>query len=577
MKGLFRKKSLSDFLPGGAEDHMLTGLNRTLTVWDLTAFGIAAIIGAGIFTTIGNAAADGGPAVSILFIFTAVACGFSALCYAEFASMAPISGSAYTYAYYSFGELIAWIIGWDLLLEYAIGNIAVAISWSEYLVSFLHGFGLKIPEYLCIDYWTALQDNLEVQHLMSQGKALTELPDYVMEGYRAWNTAPLLGSVRIIANIPAFLIVVVITMITYVGIKESRTANNFMVLIKLLVVIAVITIGVFYVQPENWVPFAPKGVGGVLRGVSAVFFAYIGFDAISTTAEETKNPQRDLPRAIFYSLIICTVLYVLISLVITGMVNYSELQVGDPLSYVFAKVGLTWISGIVAFTALIAMASVLLIFQLGQPRIWMSMSRDGLLPKIFARIHPKFKTPSFSTIITGLVVGIPALFLNLTVVTDLTSIGTLFAFVIVSGGLLLIDHKQELPKGSFRVPYVNGRYIIPAVVVIALLVVYEFNQYFWSDFFAGGTHEFFINLHEKLPMIIFLIALIIITVLCITKKLSVIPVLGLLSCLFLMTGLGYINWLRFIIWLAVGLAIYFLYGRKRSLLNRKYNPNKISE
>ena len=505
--------------------------------------------------------------VSILFIFTAIACGFSALCYAEFASMAPVSGSAYTYAYYSFGELIAWIIGWDLLLEYAIGNIAVAISWSEYLVGFLHGFGIKIPEYLCIDYWSAFEDHLQAQTLLAQGKALTALPDYVMDGYHAWKTAPMLGSVRIIANIPAFLIVVVITIITYVGIKESRTANNLMVIIKLLVVLAVISIGAFYVQPGNWVPFAPNGVGGVFRGVSAVFFAYIGFDAISTTAEETKNPQRDLPRAIIYSLVICTALYVLISLVITGMVHYSELRIGDPLAYVFHKVGLPWVSGIVAFTALIAMASVLLIFQLGQPRIWMSMSRDGLLPKVFARIHPKFKTPSFSTIVTGLVVGVPALFLNLTVVTDLTSIGTLFAFVVVSGGLLLIDQKQELPKGRFRVPYVNGRFIIPAVVVVSLLAVYIFKPSLWTDFFVE-PNGFLATLHEKSPMLLFLFVLVVITILSITKQLSAIPVLGLLSCLLLMTGLGYDNWLRFVIWLAVGLLIYFFYSRKHSKLSK---------
>ncbi len=460
-RSLFRTKSLQDILVEVKSNEAAgLSLKRTLNVRDLTAFGIAAVVGAGIFSTIGNAAAQGGPAISLLFIFTAVACGFSALCYAEFASMVPVSGSAYTYAYYSLGELIAWIIGWDLLLEYAIGNIAVAISWSDYFTEFIKGFGWQIPEYLTIDYFSAFNAHKNVITALSAGSGISQLPSSVQYANEAWINAPALGNIRLIADVPALFIVAVITYIVYIGIRESRTTNNVMVAIKLLVIFFVIVAGSFYVHPDNWSPFAPEGVAGVLKGVSAVFFAFIGFDAISTTAEECKNPSRDLPKAIFYSLFICTVLYVMIALVLTGMVNYEELAVGDPLAFVFKKAGLHWISGIIAFTALIAMTGVLLVFQLGQPRIWMSMSRDGLLPRAFSRIHPKFKTPSFATIITGLVVAIPSLFMNLTEVTDLTSIGTLFAFVVVCSGVLILNNKGNKPVSKYQVPFINSRYIL---------------------------------------------------------------------------------------------------------------------
>jgi APA family basic amino acid/polyamine antiporter len=547
-------------------------LKRTLTVRDLTAFGIAAIVGAGIFSTIGNAATMGGPAISILFIFTAIACGFSALCYAEFASMAPVSGSAYTYAYYSFGELIAWIIGWDLLLEYAIGNIAVAISWSDYLTEFLRGFNINIPSYLTIDYFSAFNAHKELTYLSLKGNILEPVSSAIKYANQAWIDAPSIGSIKIIADIPALMIVGIITFIVFIGIKESKNANNIMVAIKLLVIFGVIVTGSFYVHPENWSPFAPEGMSGVLKGVSAVFFAFIGFDAISTTAEECKNPGRDLPKAIFYSLLICTVLYVLIALVLTGMVKYTELGVGDPLAFVFKRIGLSWVGGIIAFTALIAMASVLLIFQLGQPRIWMSMSRDGLLPKAFARIHPRFKTPSFSTIITGLVVAIPALFMNLTEVTDLTSIGTLFAFVIVCGGILVMKKDNSKANGRFKVPYLNGKYIIPFLLVTMGGLIFHYARPQWQELFSINHNGQLLSLSvwvQKLPRLIFMIACIIMGILSYIKKLSVIPVLGLLSCLFLMTELGYTNWLRFIIWLAIGLIIYFSFSIKNSKLNKE--------
>ena len=345
-------------------------MRRTLGVLDLTALGVAAIVGAGIFSTIGNAAASGGPAVSLLFVFTAIACGLSAMCYAEFASSIPISGSAYTYAYASFGELVAWIIGWDLIMEYAIGNIAVAISWSGYFTGLLSGFGLHISSFLTTDYLTAFRGYNEAMLLLQKGSTVSELNPALSEAFRAWTTAPQIFNFRIIADIPAFMIVVAITWVCYIGIRESKRANNLMVLLKIGVLLLVIAAGAFYVDPANWSPFAPNGLPGVLKGVSGVFFAYIGFDAISTTAEECKNPKKDLPRSMFYALLITTILYVLVSLVLTGMVPYDQLGVADPLAFVFAKLHLAKLSGIIAVSAVIAMASVLLVFQLGQPRIW---------------------------------------------------------------------------------------------------------------------------------------------------------------------------------------------------------------
>ncbi len=563
---LWRTKSLQHILLESSENQA-SGivLKRSLNVRDLTAFGIAAIVGAGIFSTIGNAAANGGPAISLLFVFTAIACGFSALCYAEFASMVPVAGSAYTYAYYSLGELIAWIIGWDLLLEYAIGNIAVAISWSDYFTEFIRGCGWHFPEYLSMDYFSAMK-----AHRLVESAADPNLLTFsVKQANNAWLNAPAIGNIKLIADLPALFIVALITYIVFIGIKESRTANNIMVAVKLVVVFGVIVAGSFYVNPSNWSPFAPEGVAGVLKGVSAVFFAYIGFDAISTTAEECKNPSRDLPRAIFYSLAICTILYVLIAFVLTGMVNHKELAVGDPLAFVFKQKGLSWIAGIVAFTALIAMASVLLIFQLGQPRIWMSMSRDGLLPRAFSRIHPKYKTPSFATIVTGLVVALPALFMNLTEVTDLTSIGTLFAFIVVCCGVLVLQNKENRPVGRYKVPYLNGKYLIPVLVLITLTLNVFFNQSFWENFFASDKNTGITGAIQKIPMIVFILTLVVVSWLSYRRNLSTIPVLGLLSCMFLMTKLEYTNWLRFLIWLGVGLVVYFAYSRQNSKLNTK--------
>ena len=485
LQQLFRKKSISKILADaekGYGDHH-PSLSKTLGVRDLTAFGIAAIIGAGIFSTIGKASADGGPAVIFLFIFTALACSFAAFAYAEFASMVPVSGSAYTYSYVAFGELVAWIIGWSLIMEYAIGNITVAISWSDYFTGLLSSIripalnvnGIHLPDWMTMDYLTAFKGHQHAEALVNAGKSFANLDEATRIANNAWITAPRIGNFHVVADLPALGIIILITWLVYRGMKESRNASNAMVIVKLAVILLVLSVGIFYVDTENWNPFAPNGVSGVLKGVSAVFFAYIGFDAISTTAEECKDPQRDLPRAMMWAIIICTVLYVCIALVLTGMVNYSLLAVGDPLAFVFDQVNLKMMSGIIAVSAVFAMASVLLVFQMGQPRIWMSMSRDGLLPKSFSKIHPKYKTPSFATIVVGFVVAVPSLFMNLTIVTDLCSIGTLFAFVLVCTGVLVLQNKPDIQRGKFKIPYANSKYIIP--VFFAVMLVFAFTKY----------------------------------------------------------------------------------------------------
>ena len=581
---LFRKKSISHILK---DAHNREGehseLKKSLNVFDLTALGIAAVIGAGIFSTIGTAAASGGPAVSLLFLFTAMACGFSALCYAQFASLIPISGSAYTYAYASFGELIAWVIGWDLIMEYAIGNIAVAISWSDYFTGFLGGVGLHVPAYLGIDYLSAARGYHQASLQLMRGIPFSNLSDMLREAYTAWQSAPVVGGIRIIADIPAFSIVVFISVLVYVGIYETKIASNTMVLLKIGILFLIIGVGSFYIDPKNWHPFAPNGVTGVLKGVSGVFFAYIGFDAISTTAEECRNPRRDLPRAIILALIITTVLYIMISLVLTGMLHYTELGVGDPLAYAFQKLHLTRLSGVIAISAVIAMASVLLVFQVGQPRIWMSMSRDGLLPRSFSKIHPRYKTPWFSTIIAGILVAIPSLFMNLTEVTDLTSIGTLFAFILVSGGVLVLQggwKKNDIPDNEkgFQVPYLNSRYFLPLIWCGILILLFYWNKPEVRGFFATRcdlscilplfSRIPYLLLHQ-FPILMFILAAIVLTWYGIRRQLSLIPVLGLLTNFYLMAQLGVTNWMRFIVWLAIGLIIYFSYGRRHSRLDKQ--------
>jgi APA family basic amino acid/polyamine antiporter len=645
---LFRKKTVQDILAqvekNNADGHNVLG--RHLKARDLAAFGIAAIIGAGIFSTIGKASFDGGPAVIFLFLFTAIACSFAAFAYAEFASMVPVSGSAYTYSYVAFGELIAWIIGWALIMEYAIGNITVAISWSDYFTSLMeniinglnHTYNLHLQvlaDWVQMDYLTASNGFKDATALMQGGKSFQNLNMGLQTAYAAWTTSPTIGSFHFVADLPALFIIVLITALVYRGMKESRNASNIMVVVKLCIILLVIAVGVFYIDFDNWKPFAPNGVSGVLKGVSAVFFAYIGFDAISTTAEECENPQRDLPRGMMWAIIICTVLYIIIALVLTGMVNYSDLNVGDPLLFVFKKLDLKIMSAIIGVSAVIAMASVLLVFQMGQPRIWMSMSRDGLLPKRFSRVHPKYKTPSYATVVTGFVVAIPALFLNLTMVTDLCSIGTLFAFVLVCAGVLVLQNKTDIPRGKFKTPYVNSKYVIPFMLAAGLFYAFNYNKKGSMDFITNATqinnatniitslnkdeskkvfdylvmidaknnsketpdlenllsqyqkddnkyasvvaglpinagHKYesgFSLFKHKIPMWIFLIALIGLTVWSFRENLSLIPLLGLVSCLYMMAELSVWNWIYFAAWLLVGLTIYFGFSRKNSKLS----------
>jgi len=571
---LFRKKTVAAIMAQvQANEASAEGqsLHKHLKMRDLIAFGIAAIIGAGIFSTIGQASAQGGPAVIFLFLFTALASGFAAFAYAEFASMVPVAGSAYTYSYVAFGELIAWIIGWALIMEYAIGNITVAISWSDYLTTMLEQIhieafninGIHLPAWMQMDYLSASKGYHEAQHLMAKGSELATLSPTLQDAFQAWLSAPRIGSFHLVLDIPALFIIVLITWLVYRGIKESRNASNAMVIIKLAVILLVIAVGVFYIDMKNWSPFAPEGMSGVLKGVSAVFFAYIGFDAISTTAEECENPQRDLPRGMMWAIIICTVLYIIIALVLTGIVPYHQLGVGEPLAFVFERINMPKMTFIISMSAVVAMASVLLVFQMGQPRIWLSMSRDGLLPKRFSKIHPKYKTPSFATIVVGFVVAIPALFMNLTMVTDLCSIGTLFAFVLVCGGVLVLQNKPDVPRGSFKTPYLNAGFVLPILFLGALVYFYQSNELFHYLQFKSWT-----DFGHKIPSLIFWIFTIFLTVVSIPKKLSLIPTLGLLSCLYMMSEIPLQNWIYFGIWLVLGLVIYFGYSRKHSQLNQ---------
>jgi APA family basic amino acid/polyamine antiporter len=554
LSNLFRRKPTSTILQqGGDGEH--SGLNKVLTVKDLTFFGIAAIIGGGTFSAIGNACFSGGPGVVILYVICAIACGFTAMCYAEFASRVPVSGSAYTYAYVSFGEVFAWIIGWALLMEYSIGNIYIAFSWSGYFTNLLESFHIHLPEWLTINYKSAHAAFIESKS---------------GEGMLAWQNAPTIGSLKVIFDLPAVLINILITYLVYKGTKESKNISNAMVYIKLAIIVLVIIVGIRYIDIDNWTPFMPNGFTGVMGGVSAVFFAYIGFDAVSTLAEESKNPQRDLPRGMIYSLIICTVVYIILALVITGMVSYTLLGVSDPLAEIFALKGVKWMLFIVSIAAVVAMTSVMLVFQMGQPRIWMTMARDGLMPKKFAEIHPKHKTPGFATIVTGLVVGLPIFFTDENFVLDFTSIGTLFAFVLVCGGVLMLSPQSEeelaerATKGKFRIPYVNSKFIFPLIVLISAVLVHNLFPTFFSDTFDFEGENFATNI----SMVVFFGLCIVMSFLAFVKNLSLIPLLGLISCCYLLTGMAVSNWKWFGVWLLIGLVFYFAYGYKNSKLNK---------
>jgi basic amino acid/polyamine antiporter, APA family len=508
LRGIFRTKNLDDILAavGGPQ----FSLKRTLGAFNVTLIGIGAIIGAGIFATVGSAAAGdeltgrpgAGPSLMLSFVITGVVCGFTALCYAELASMVPISGSAYTYSYATMGELIAWIIGWDLIIEYAIGNVAVAISWAEYFHKLLLNLGIHFPHWLAADYRSAM--------ILSR-----ENP---AEYAQLFGGAPVLFGIPIIVNFLAFAIVAVLTVVLVWGIKESANFNAGMVAVKILVLLFFVGVALYFVPPSqmaaNWRPFQPQGWGGTFAGAALVFFAYIGFDAVSTVAEETKNPARDLPIGIIGSLVICTVFYIVVASVFTGLIPFLELQkvsssgqaeaLTMALDYV-APAGITWPQTVVAFGSVVAHTAVLLVFQLGQPRIFMSMARDGLLPSVFASVHPRFKTPHVTTILTGIFVGGIAAFANIESMLNLTNIGTLFAFLLVCIGIPILRHKDPDRPRPFRVPL--GNYIV--------------------------------------------------------------PVAGAASCIFLMYYLAADTWWRFIGWLILGLAIYLAYGYTRSAIGMK--------
>jgi basic amino acid/polyamine antiporter, APA family len=476
-------------------------LKRTLGVFELTLFGVGAVIGAGIFVLTGEAAAGtdhtlgAGPALTISFVITGLACALAALCYAEFASMVPVSGSAYTYSYYSFGELIAWIIGWVLILEYAVGNVAVAIGWSGYFKSLLDGFGYHLPG------WMSAATGTEMVRLPDG--IWTPLTADISEKYAA--IMPTLEHGTAIINLPAFLITLVITVLLYIGIKESARVNSVLVLIKLGLIGVFLFYGLPHFDPGvHWQEFSPNGFRGIMTGAALVFFAYIGFDAVSTTAEEARNPQRDLPRGMIYSLIICTILYIVVAAVLTGMVPLSMLGNEKPVAAALTAVGEGSASLFIAVGITLTMPTVLLVMQLGQVRILYAMSRDGLLNKGFRRVHPRFRTPTYATVVIGLFVGLLAATIDIGAAAELTNIGTLFVFVLVAIGIWVLRVKQ---------PDVVRKFRTPAYKVVCTLCV--------------------------------------------------------LICVGLMISLPWVTWLRFVLWMIIGVVIYFLYGARHSTLASK--------
>jgi APA family basic amino acid/polyamine antiporter len=563
LKGLLRTKSL-DHLLSDAESGVT--LKRTLTALDLTALGIGAIIGAGIFATVGTAAAGNvdrpgaGPAIILSFVFTAIACGFCALCYAELASLIPISGSAYTYSYATLGEIVAWIIGWDLIIEYAIGNVAVAISWAGYLNQFLSGFGIQIPPWLRSDFQTAR----ECVHLLAGSVPGAADPAQLEMCRGLLASAPSLGGWPLVMNLPGMAIVALLTVLLVVGIKESSRFNNVIVGLKILIILFFIAVGCRYVRPANWSPFMPGGWAGVQAGAAIVFFSYIGFDAVSTAAEETKNPKRDLPLGLLASLAICTVLYIVVAAVLTGMLPAAKLNTDEPLAFALTERGLNWAAGLTSLGALIAMTAVLLVFQMGQPRIFFSMSRDGLLPPYFAKVHPRFRTPHVTTIWTGVVVALLSSATSLGFMVELTNIGTLFAFVLVCGGVVVLRAKDPDRPRPFRIWWVP-------LAPLWLVVLY-----------AMAT------LREVAPWLRACVAIVAIlglgfNVAGAIRKIRGVAVAewmktdlalaGIACCLYLMDGLPAITWKRFGVWLLTGFVIYFFYGWSHSKLNRPAGAN----
>lgn len=511
MRGMFLRKSIEQLQREGAESD---GLKRSLSATNLMALGVGGIIGAGIFVITGQAAAHfAGPAILLSFVLGAIACAFAGLCYAEMASTVPVAGSAYTYAYATMGEFVAWIIGWDLILEYSLGATTVAIGWSGYVTSFLRNVGINLPP-----EWTAapsttlvnLPADLAAQLNLSPGWMSLKGVSSVLAS-KGVDVASL-PHLTPYMNLPAVLIVALVTWILIKGVQESARVNNFFVVLKVAIVLLFIGAGFAFVNIENWggsfIPdntgnFGEFGLSGILRGAGVVFFAYIGFDAVSTTAQEAKNPQRDLPIGILGSLIICTILYILVAYVLTGVINYKLLGVPDPMALGVDAIGMTWLSPLIKLGAIAGLSSVILVLLLSQPRIFYAMANDGLLPKAAARLHHRYKTPHITTMITGLVVAVAAGLLPMDVVGELVSIGTLFAFAVVCVGVLVLRVTQPNVKRPFKAPFV------------------------W-----------------------------------------VTAPLGALSSIALMAGLPLDTWLRLFVWLAIGLAIYLFYGRKHSKLGR---------
>jgi APA family basic amino acid/polyamine antiporter len=444
MRQIFARKPIAELL---ADQDSAQGLRRALGAGDLIMLSIGAVIGAGIFGALGTAAAGqydaagnlvragAGPALVLSFVLLGLACALAGLCYAELAAMIPQAGSAYAYSYATLGELVAWIIGWDLILEYAVGNVAVAISWGDYFNSLLRGWDVHLPAWITTGYRTAL---------------LSPNPDL----HALLDTAPHVFGIPVLINLPAFAIVMLITWLLLLGVRESARANNVMVTIKLLVLGLFVIAGATHINTANYHPFAPNGFRGIHQGAAIVFFAFIGFDAISTAAEETKNPQRNLPIGILGGLAICTVIYVIIGAVITGMAPYQSLAVADPLAKALEVAGFHTVNWIVALGAIVSMSAVLLVFQYGQPRIFFAMARDGLLPQWAAKVHGKHRVPHVTTLITGIVVALASLIGDAGETYDLTNIGTLFAFTLVCLGVLVLRYKDKDRPRPFRVPYV---------------------------------------------------------------------------------------------------------------------------
>jgi APA family basic amino acid/polyamine antiporter len=555
-RGLFRVKSLDGILEDAEKPEYK--LRRALGPVQLTLFGIGGIIGAGIFATIGTAAAGdanrpgAGPALMVSFVITAIVCAFTAFCYAEFASMVPISGSAYTYSYATLGEVVAWIIGWDLIIEYAVGNIAVAISWANYFKTLMKGVripalfpqGINIPDWISTDYRSA-----------------ADKPEIL-------DQAPVVFGHHIVFNLLAIGIVTFITLILIWGIRESARFNAVMVGIKIVVLTFFIIVGFYYVQPENYTPFAPRGWSGISAGAAIVFFAYIGFDAVSTVAEETRNPQRNLPIGIIASLVISTIFYVIVAAVFTGLISFDSLNLAraneqaEPLTLALDH-GITndlWRGRavlIVAVGSVIAHTAVLLVYQLGQPRIFLSMARDGLLPKVFQKIHPRFRTPHISTILTGVFVASFAAVASIDEMVDLTNIGTLFAFILVCAGLIVLRIKDPERHRPFRVPS-GWRWAALMYVLFALGVFLAIKGLglSWSRAWlvlAAGAIVFAVSRNY------------------------IFPILGILGCLYLVYYLPATSWLRFTAWLNFGFVIYFAYGSVNSRLTGRHHSERPAE